>query len=52
MHCMCGRNQRGADNQWEVDWELQQEFIDSNGAGVASKGTGSSHTVFAPRVQK
>lgn len=41
-----------ADNQWEVDWELQQDFIGGNGAGVGSKGTGSSHTVLVPRVQK
>jgi len=41
-----------ADNQWVVDWELKQEFMGVYRAGVGSRGTGSSHTVLLPRVQK
>lgn len=38
-----------AGNQRDAAWK-QREFTGGDGAGVASDGTGSSHTAFVPRV--
>lgn len=46
-----GEKSARADNQHKVDWELKG-FMGGNGTGVGSKGTGSSHTVLVPKVQK
>ena len=54
FNALCGQwwKSARADNQWEVDWELKQECIGGNEAGVGAKATGSSHTALLPKVQK